>query len=327
MLTEPDSRRERGIAQTLHEPVVLAVSGGADSMLMAADLLATQPEMVRAIATFDHGTGAAAREAACLVSAWARSQGVPVHVGHGGALPRSEAAWRAARWTFLHRVSVELRARVATAHTEDDQAETVFIRLLRHSGVRGLAGLLAPGPVIRPMLHLSRINVRASAAAAAVPFIDDPSNADVRHLRNRVRLELLPALERAEPGFRTWLLGIGARAAVWRRDVAEAVDSHWAPQVEVAGGRIVVPRDRRRIPSLDEAGLFWPEVAGRIGIALDHRGTARLAAFTTHEATGQEMPLSGGARVTSERGEWSLQRAEAIGASSMPAKRPASRQP
>lgn len=311
MLMARRSGRERGISVTLEQPAVLAVSGGADSMAMAACLHAADPSHVVALATFDHGTGAAAHDAVALVRAWGAARDIRVHVGQAHGLPRTEAAWRSARWAFLRDVSASLGAPVATAHTEDDQAETVFIRLLRGSGVRGLAGLLAPGPVLRPLLHLTRHDVRAMAVSLGVPFIDDPSNDDVRYLRNRARLELLPALERSTPGFRAWLLQLGREAAAWRAEVAAAVDRTWQPTVCENQGTARVRRDRRRLPDRDEAALFWPEVAGRLGLPLDRRGTARLASFTTKQETGLRMPLSGGACVTSDRDGWCLQRAGA----------------
>ena len=325
MLTVPVPPRERGLASSLDRPVVLAVSGGADSMVLADDLFTHQRDRLLGIATYDHGTGAAASDAVALVQRWAAEREIVVHAARAGALRRTEAAWRAARWGFLHAVSAEVQAPIATAHTEDDQAETVFMRLLRGSGVRGLAGLLAPSPVRRPLLGVTRGTVRDRALAGKIPFLEDPSNADLRFLRNRARLELLPALERSQPGFRAWLLDVGQRSAAWRAEVAAAVDRHWEPWVAADGERITVPRDRRRLPSHDEAALFWPEVAGRVALALDHRGTARLASFTTHQATGQAMPLSGGWCVTSSRHEWSLQRAGAIHPSIPPSDRLAPR--
>jgi tRNA(Ile)-lysidine synthase len=317
--------RERGevtlTALVLEQPSVLAVSGGADSMVMASLLYERDPASVVALATFDHGTGTAAVAAAAMVQRWGTARGIPVQVGHATALPRTESAWRRARWRFLAEVSAAYGAPIATAHTEDDQAETVFMRLLRQSGVRGLAGLLAPGAVLRPLLGWSRGAVRVEAAALGVPYLEDPSNRDLRHLRNRVRLELLPALERSSPGFRDWLLDVGRRAAAWRVEVASATDRHWQPDVAPGGGGVRVPRDRRRIPSRVEAALFWPEVAGRVGITLDWRGTDRLASFTTKVVTGLQMPLSGGAIVTSSRTAWSLQRAGAEMSGELPADR------
>lgn len=323
----PSSSRERVESVRLSSRAVLAVSGGADSMVMAAHLLDTSRDRVAAIATFDHGSGAAARDAADRVVWWARERGVAIRAGQAEAgLRRSEADWRRARWSFLRGVAAEFGAPVATAHTEDDQAETVFIRLLRQSGVRGLAGLRAEGVVLRPMLDVSRAAIRAFAAEESVPFRDDPSNDDLRHLRNRVRLELLPAIEARSPGFRAWLLAIGREAAAWRRDVAVAVDNVWAPIVQSETVRAFVPRDRRRIPDADEAALFWPEVAGRIGVALDRRGTARLASFTTLRATGMQMPLSGGVRVRSQRDGWTIERSGAGAATELPPERLAPRE-
>jgi tRNA(Ile)-lysidine synthetase-like protein len=321
----PDAVRERVSAVRLDTPAVLAVSGGADSMVMAAHLLEVCPHNVAVIATFDHGTGSAATEAAARVTRWADAHGMTVRVGRATGLQPTEAAWRSARWAFLRGVSDEFAVPVATGHTEDDQAETVFIRLLRHSGVRGLAGLRAPGPVLRPMLGVSRADVREFAVATGVPFADDPSNRSLRFLRNRVRCELLPALEAVQPGFREWLLSIGREAAQWRSDVAAAVDACWAPVVQGERRTIVVPRDRRRLPDADEAALFWPEVAGRIGLALDRRGTARLASFTTKADTGLQMPLSVGGTVYSRRDAWTLERVDEDRAERLPPERLAPR--
>jgi tRNA(Ile)-lysidine synthase len=306
MLTVPGAWRERLASVQLTQRAVLAISGGADSMLLAEALLASSPEMIAAVATFDHGTGAFASEACATVGRWATARGLPLRAGRATAIRRSEAAWRTARWAFLRTVSAEFGAPVATAHSEDDQVETVFIRLLRGSGVRGLAGLLAPGPVLRPLLSWSRSEARACAAACDIDYLDDPSNLDLRFLRNRVRRELLPALERAEPGFRQWLLALGQSAAAWRADVSAGVDQWWAPELASSAECVHVRRDRRRPAEAPEAALFWPEVAARVGVTLDRRGTARLASFTTQGGAGREMPLSGGARVYQSRSGWTL---------------------
>lgn len=324
MLTTAPSRRERGLELGVTERLVLAVSGGADSMVMASELADQGPGLVAAVATFDHGSGSAATDAAALVVDWADRRGIPVRTGSVTGLRRTEAAWRQARWSFLRAVSAEFGVAVATAHTEDDQVETVFMRLLRGSGVRGLGGLLVPSPVVRPLLAVPRRVVREVALAKGVPFLDDPSNSDVRYQRNRVRLELLPTLEREAPGFREWLLELGRVSAAWRADVAAATDAYWAPIVQDEF-TVCVPRSQDLHPSRDEAALFWPEVAGRVGVTLDRRGTARLASFTTKWTSGLRMPLSGGAEVRSAREGWTLERADASGADNGPPKRLAPR--
>ena len=328
MLTNCGPARQRGLRLALDERVVLAVSGGADSMVMASLLFDTRPELIAAIATVNHGTGPAATDAVDLVSDWAAERRLPLRVGTVRAARASESAWRAARWAFLKTVAAERGARVAVAHTEDDQVETVLMRLLRGTGVRGLAGLRAASPVVRPLLSCSRSDVRAAACEGGIPFLDDPSNRDLRHLRNRVRLELLPLLGREAPGTRAWLLALGEAAAAWRRDVAAAVETHWAPLVQDDQATVFVRRDRARVPTVAEAALFWPEVAGRVGVTLDRRGTERLASFTTKQESGLRMPLSGGATVTATRAGWTLRRADASGeATTVPPDRLAPRNP
>lgn len=290
----------------LNAPTLLAVSGGADSMAMAALALATPGAQVTAVATFDHGTGPTARQAAAMVEAWAAARGVPVHVGRTTAPAHTEAAWRAARWRFLRRAAARSGAtHVATAHTADDQAETVFMRLLRGSGVRGLAGLLAPARgVTRPVLAMDRGELRRWAAATGVPVVDDPANLDRRHLRVRVRLELLPAILRQDPGFRDWLLALGARAAAARASGAAIVDELW--QMEPSGQSMAIPR--RVVSGLDPAalGMLWAEAAGRVGVVLDRRGTDRLVSVTTKGHPVGPIPLSGGGELRAVGSVWTL---------------------
>jgi len=108
-----------------------------------------------------------------------------------------EDAARQARYAFLEDARVQLSAEaVATAHTADDQAETLLLRLVRGSGTRGL-GAIRPraGHVIRPLLDMRRAEVRRYLAERSEGFREDASNADVALLRNRIRHELLPQLE------------------------------------------------------------------------------------------------------------------------------------
>jgi tRNA(Ile)-lysidine synthase len=292
----------------VNAPTLLAVSGGADSMAMASLAAAAWPSHIAAIASFDHGTGAHAREAVALVSAWAASVGLPVVTGRAsGAVGRqTEATWRAARWDFLRRVARDAGATsIATAHTADDQAETVFMRLLRGSGVRGLAALRAPRQgVVRPVLSLGRAELRGWAAAAGVPFLDDPANGDPRHLRVRARHELLPAIQRIDPGFCEWLLMIGTRAAEARASGAALVNELWNVDEQIGAASI----PRRVASSLPEAGLgmLWAEAAGRVGVVLDRRGTDRLVAVTSRGRPTGAIPLSGGAVLRAVGGRWEL---------------------
>jgi len=136
----------------------------------------------------DHGLRAGSADEASAVAALAARVGADFHscrvsVASG---PNLEARARAARYAVLP-------TDVLTGHTLDDQAETVLINLLRGAGTSGLAGIRASSR--RPLLALRRTETRALCAAEGIETVDDPSNGDPRHLRNRVRAELLPLLD------------------------------------------------------------------------------------------------------------------------------------
>ena len=273
------------------ERLLLAVSGGRDSMVMFDAVVRWRPETIAGVATFDHGTGAFASDAVELVRAVAKSHAITFVHAVASDLPATEAAWRRARWRFLRQAAEKLAARVATAHTRDDQVETVFIRLLRDSGPRGLAGLLADGDVLRPLVQVPRVFNAEYAEAQTVKFMDDPSNLSRDFLRNRVRLDLLPACESVCPGFSDYLWDLSARAAVWRREVELLVASiepwHENRSVFVHANAILAY-------DLDARAILWPALAARAGIALDRRGTVRLAAFSTSEGRVRRIQLAGG---------------------------------
>jgi tRNA(Ile)-lysidine synthase len=291
--------------------LVLAISGGRDSVVLLDAVARRHRERVACVATFDHGTGGAATQAAELVASRASELGLPVRVGRAERTAGTEARWREARWRFLNSVAHAERAAVATAHTRDDQVETVLMRVLRDSGARGLAGLYAESPVIRPLLTQSRAEVAAYARARRLSWVEDPSNASRRHLRNRIRLDLLPALERASPGLSDELLELATRAAGLRADVERFVTDELAPRV--TGGILTVAR----APLLGYDGeglrLLWPALAGRIGLALDRRGTERIAEFTIEGRNGGRIQLSGGYEAVLHRDVLMLRRTSVTG--------------
>jgi len=160
-----------------------AVSGGADSLALLVLARAAGCEVTAV--HVDHGLRPGSADEAERVAGAARRVGadfvaVTVEVGDG---PNLEARARAARYRALP-------ADVATGHTMDDQAETILCNLLRGAGLDGLAGM-APGPR-HPILGLRRAETEAVCGLAGLVPLVDPSNADPRHLRNRVRRELLP---------------------------------------------------------------------------------------------------------------------------------------
>ena len=275
---------------------LLAVSGGRDSMALLHAFAEARPGDLSAVATFDHGTGVAAAAAVELVVGECLRRGISVVAGRSperpGDVSASESVLREARWAFLRAVAEERRAVIVTAHTGDDQAETVAMRILRDASARGLAAMAWPSSgVVRPFLDLSREDFARYAREAGVPFIEDPSNTDSVYLRNRLRSDVLAAVERARPGFRNELVAIGHRAAAWRAELAHIVDRLGARRV---GDAVVI--EVEALASLTPAGLsvVWPEVAGRAGFVLDRRGIERMAEWTRRARPGQRTPLSGG---------------------------------
>lgn len=225
--------------------VLVAVSGGADSVALLRGLAAVRHagrgRLV--VGHFNHGLRGSESDAdAAFVAELSRQLGLEGHGGH--AAPRSapptdnqgetdassirlrpihcpEAEAREDRYRFLRETAGRIGARyVATAHTADDQAETVLQRMLRGTGLTGLAGIrrvrqLAPGvALIRPLLEFHRGEAREYLSAIGQPFRDDSTNADLRFTRNRIRHELLPHLaERYNPRVVEALTRLGQQAA------------------------------------------------------------------------------------------------------------------
>jgi tRNA(Ile)-lysidine synthase len=221
--------------------------------------------------------------------------GLPVVAGRAGRPATTEAGWRRARWRFLRRAARRERAVVATAHTADDQVETVALRLLRGAGARGLAGLAAPSPVARPWLGVSRARLAGWVRERAIPHLEDPTNRSLRHARNRLRLELLPALRQVRPSLDGELLAVGRAAARWRQEV-EAVVDRLGPRL-ARPGVLYVARGGLAGYSPEELSVLWPALAARARVRLDRRGTRRLASFTIRGGRVARLPLAGGAEV------------------------------
>jgi tRNA(Ile)-lysidine synthetase-like protein len=290
---------------------VLAVSGGLDSMALldAAAAMRKRRGYTLIVATYDHASGAHSARAASFVARQALAYGLPVVVGRSDRSEATEAGWRAVRWQFLQSVAHSTSGVVLTAHTRDDQVETVLMRAMRGAGARGLAGLRAQSDVRRPFVNVRRAELRAYADARSLTWLEDPTNRSRGYLRNRIRLDLLPALFRVRPTLDADLIEIGDHAAMWRSDLAALVESSI---------RFEVGRDTRGFVTLDvtaddiasysraELSIVWPELASRAGITLDGRGTRRAAELTASGQAGNRIQVSGGWQLVRSRDRFEL---------------------
>ena len=224
------------------ETVVVAVSGGPDSTALLHLLTALRGDFRLSlhVAHFNHLLRPEAGQDAAFVAEMSRKLGWPYHQGSGETRTYAERehlsledAARRLRYEFLIGVAREAGAPVAaTAHTQDDQAETVVMRLLRGSGLWGLTGI---PPVrthegvrlIRPLIDVPHAEIEAYLRAAGIPWREDPTNQDLTILRNVIRSVFLPTLEGYNPDVRQSL----ARLADLLRDDAEALEQLAAPHL------------------------------------------------------------------------------------------------
>ncbi len=216
---------------TAGDLVLVACSGGADSLAVAAAVAFVAPRLgLRAGGvTVDHGLQPGSADRAAAVAALLARLGldpvrsVAVTVALAGSAAGPEAAARVARYHALDSaVADHGAAAVLLGHTLDDQAETVLLGLARGSGARSLAGMPAcRGPYRRPLLAVRRAATRAACAELGLEPWQDPHNSDFRFARARVRHQALPALEAAlGPGVAEAL----ARTASQLRTDAECLD-------------------------------------------------------------------------------------------------------
>ena len=198
--------------------VLLAVSGGIDSMVMADLFLNSAVKRSMTLAHCDfHLRGEESDADAAFVEEWAKSRGIPFR----------RADFDTLEYASAHGISVEMAARelryswfaalcekegytaVAVAHNANDNAETLFLNLLRGTGLKGICGMKAFSPlpgassavIVRPLLEFTRGEIREYALSGGLTWREDSSNADSSYKRNLIRNEVFPLLERVNPSF------------------------------------------------------------------------------------------------------------------------------
>jgi tRNA(Ile)-lysidine synthase len=220
--------------------ILVALSGGADSVVLLDLLLraAESLEIEVCAAHLDHGMRSVSAGDAHFVQEFCLQRKVPLGVDRrdipGLALARKqglEEAARDERRTFLRETARRFGCNlIALGHHRDDQAETFLHRLLRGSGLSGLAGMrLRSDPFIRPLLPFSRTQILAYLADHRLPHVEDLSNADTAFTRNRLRHDLLPRLREFNPRIDEHLARLSHRIALeeeyWDLQVAHQLES------------------------------------------------------------------------------------------------------
>ncbi len=260
---------------TAGERVVVAVSGGPDSLALLCVLRELLPALplYLTVGHFDHGwreDSAADRE---FVQSLAERWGFDFRSARADpGLPHTESAARTARYAFLRQVASETQSSViALGHTQDDQVETLLLHLLRGSGSRGLAAMRRrDGDLARPLLDIPRADLEAYLARLHLVPRRDPSNDDPRFTRNRLRKELLPAIDAFDSSARELL----ARTADILAEEDRYLDAEVAqlpPEIanDRAAFRTLPPALQRRVirQLIPEAGFVEIEAARRADVS------------------------------------------------------------
>ena len=304
-----------------HDRVLVAVSGGADSVALLHLLLAIRRRFSGAlhVGHLDHALREGSRDDAAFVRGLAERWRLPVTIERQdvGAICRQqgtsvEKGARRVRYDFFQRLARrEQLNRVAVAHTADDQAETVLLRIVRGSGLAGLGAIprqreLEDGVVlVRPLLDVWRAELLAYLQEAGLTYREDPTNADCRLTRNRVRHRLLPLLERDyNPNIKPALAQLAHQSGVDYAYLQEAAMRQWGRTVKAAGpGRLSI----RVRPFLRQPKAIQRQVARRAVARvkasdgeLEFRHWLEIERLFLERPIGTVLDLPGGVRLRRE---------------------------
>lgn len=304
------------------ERVAVACSGGADSVALLHNLAELREELgiVLSVAHFHHQIRGAEADAdqhfveelaaRLHVDFCSGSRSAPQHASQRRISLETAARELRHQW-FAELIIQGTADKIATAHTLDDQAETVLMRILRGTGARGLAGIAASHKakhLIRPLLTTSRPEVEAYLKAKGQSWREDSSNLDLGHTRNRVRHTLLPLLERDfNPAIRQTLADLAENA--------QAESDYWNNECSLLLPRLIhegKPSRSGRSSSGDAQGVLALDLAGlrslplalqrqiihstvhRLEISLEFKHIQQLTAFAEHGKLGARLALPDG---------------------------------
>lgn len=298
--------------------LAVAVSGGADSVALLRTLLEAAPEigLVLSVAHVHHGIrGAEADADAEFVAGLAAEHGLAFHrkdvdapaVARANRETLEEAARKLRYQWFSELLDSRVVDAVATAHTLDDQAETVLHKLLRGAWTEGLSGIYPlvsrpNGLILRPFLGVTREEIEGWLSRIGQTFKEDSTNADVTYTRNRLRRELIPALAAFNPQIRWQLANLATLArdedAYWQGELVRILPQLLLPGRPMRGGgraASVNPKEAsvglelERLPASPAVRRRILRAAAReLGISLNFEQTERLLAMCGPNASKRQ---------------------------------------
>jgi tRNA(Ile)-lysidine synthase len=306
----------------------VAVSGGADSVALLRCLLEERHKLgiVLSVVHVHHGIREAAEEEAAFVATLAATYDLPFHLHRTDAVSAAatlhetlEEAARNLRYAFFRQLMAcdEVDA-VATAHTLDDQAETVLHKLLRGAWTEGLSGIhpvvaVEPGSILRPLLENTRSAIEEWLVQLGQSWREDLSNLDLVHTRNRIRLQLLPLLRSFNPQIAAQLARLATisadEEAYWQAELNRLLPLLLLPGKPTRGGgrsssthpdAETVAIEHARLRDLHPAAgrRVLRAAARRLGARLSFEHTEQLLAMAQAEGgRGAKFDLPGGIMV------------------------------
>ena len=291
------------------DAVLLACSGGPDSLALVDVFLRLQPELhLRLMVVhMDHmlrGTASAAD--AAFVVAFCQQRGIPCEVRQADVLQyarqhklSTETAARELRYVFLREMAEKFHhAKIATAHHRDDQAETVLLHLFRGAGSQGLRAILpVSGNLIRPFLSLGKKEITEYCNSRALQPRMDATNAETIYMRNRIRLSLMPILRQYNPVIEQAL----SRSAGILKDeydfIRQTAKERWSLAARVINGEILLDRayvkQQPRAMQRELLRIAVEELQGDLK-DIEFLHIEQLNSFVAAAAGGTRLQLPGG---------------------------------